>query len=207
MNENKMRPWIYVFVTLLHFILILFIVFDTQDAELTVVENARVMRLIDLNEITPPPPLREEEDIPRVEDIAEVMIETDTAPVQTVVSAGTLVAPSVNTVGNITPPEEEYLPMHMITDPPQFNINSILADLVYPQIAQRSGIEGRVILELFIDRTGTVQSVIILREDPEGRGFGEAAVKAFMGRKGTPAMANGVPVSTRYRYPLSFVLK
>jgi protein TonB len=97
--------------------------------------------------------------------------------------------------------------MHRLSRTPLFDENAIIADLVYPPIAQRSGIEGRVILELFVDRNGMVQRIDILREDPEGRGFGEAAVRAFTGRKGQPAIANGQPVSARYRYPVTFKIK
>jgi protein TonB len=64
-----------------------------------------------------------------------------------------------------------------------------------------------VILELFIDRTGRVQQVLILQETPPDRGFGEAAVKAFTGIRCAPAQANGEPVSCRYRYPVRFVLR
>jgi protein TonB len=78
---------------------------------------------------------------------------------------------------------------------------------VYPPIALRSGIEGRVILELFIDRTGQVQRITILQETPPGRGFGEAAVRAFEGQRCSPAEANGLPVSVRYRYPVSFRIR
>ena len=204
MNESKLRPWIFTFVTLLHFILILFIVFETETMDIEGDEIARVMKLIDLDEFIPPPP---EDNIPMVEAIAETIIETDTAPMQTVVAAGTLTTSTANTTASITSSDDDYLPMHLVSVPPQFDVNAIMASLVYPPIALRSGIEGRVILELFVDRTGMVQRILILREEPEDRGFGEAAVRAFTGRKGIPAMANGEPVSARYRYPLSFRIR
>jgi protein TonB len=97
--------------------------------------------------------------------------------------------------------------MHRVSTPPRFDETGIAADLVYPPIALRSGIEGRVILELFVDSTGTVREVRILQETPEGRGFGEAAIKAFMGRKGNAAIANGQAVSCRYRYPVAFRIR
>jgi len=46
-----------------------------------------------------------------------------------------------------------------------------------------------------------------LQENPQDRGFGEAAVKAFTGKRGIPAYANEEPVSARYRYPVSFKIK
>jgi protein TonB len=79
-----------------------------------------------------------------------------------------------------------------------------MQDVVYPPIALRSGIEGMVYLELFVDRDGQVRRATVLKETPEGRGFGEAAVKAFENRKGIPASANGEQVAVRFRYQLRF---
>jgi len=205
MSEKHLRPLIFIFAAILHLLIIFFLVFDMQRIVQEEPENARVMKLTDLDELPPPPPPppEPEREIPQVEAIAETMIETDIPPVQEVVAAGTLltVAPI------IVQTEDEYLPMHMVSNPPEFDANAIASDLVYPAIALRSGIEGRVILELFVDRTGVVQRITIMREEPEGRGFGEAAVRAFTGRKGKPAMANNEPVSIRYRYPVSFRIK
>ena len=247
MNEKKIRPWIYIFVTLFHFILILFIVFETDIKIIPVTENNRVIRLINLEEISPEPQLQaqapvrpqlqaqaqmqpetepptpsvlpviissepdDDDDKPEVESIAEVMIETDIPPAQTVVAPGAHMIPSVDSAANTAigaaQNEENFLTADKLSVLPEFDVNAILSDLVYPAIALRSGIEGRVILELFVDRTGTVQRVTVLREEPEGRGFGEAAVRAFTGRMGSPAIVNGEPVSARYRYPLSFRIR
>ena len=190
-----LRLTVFIVAAALHLIVLFFLAFNMQRSMQIEDENARIMKLTDIDELPPPPP---EPDIPQVEEIAETMIETDTPPIQEVVAAGTIIARDDS---------EEYLPMHQLTTTPQFDTNDIIASLIYPPIALRSGIEGRVTLELFVDRTGAVQRVIILREDPEGRGFGESAVRAFTGRKGIPATANGEPVSARYRYPVTFRLK
>jgi protein TonB len=192
MNEKLLRLIIFIITAALHLIVIFFLVFDTGTIIQEAQENAKVMKLTDLAELPPPA----DPEIPQVEEIAEVMIETDIPPVQTVVAAGTL---------NVT--FENYLQAHQVSTSPKFDEESLVASLVYPPIALRSGIEGRVILELFVDRAGVVQKITILREEPEGRGFGEAAVRVFTGRKGTPAYANGEAVSCRYRYPVVFRIK
>jgi len=207
LNEKILKPVLFIIVAALHVVIIFFLVFNVSAEAPTVPENARVMKLFDLTEAPPlpppPPPPPKTEDIPQVEAIAETMIETNTPPEQTVAAAGTLIIPGEAAAAVV----EEYLPMHLVSQPPVFDEKRLAADLVYPEIARRSGIEGRVILELFVDRYGVVQQVLILQESPPGRGFGEAAVKAFLGKKGSPAMANGQAVSTRYRYPLSFRIK
>jgi protein TonB len=191
MNEKILRPAVFAAALILHLLVLFFIVFDVNRLAQEEFENARIMKLTDIDELPPPP----DPEIPQVEEIAEVMVETDIPPIQNVVAAGSLLT------------QDNYLPMHQLSVPPKFDDNAIIQDLVYPPIALRSGIEGRVILELFVDRTGVVQRVTILREDPEGRGFGESAVRAFTGRRGNPAIANGEAVSARYRYPVVFRIK
>jgi len=190
MNEKYLRLIVFAIAAVLHLLVVFFLVFDTEKLIQEEGENARVMKLTDFDELPPPEP-----EIPQVEEIAETMIETDIPPIQNVVAAGSLTV------------QDNYLPMHQLSSAPVFDQSAIALDLIYPPIALRSGIEGRVILELFVDRTGTVQRIEIRLEEPKDRGFGESAVKAFTGRKGTPAIANGEPVSARYRYPVSFKIK
>ena len=136
-------------------------------------------------------------------EITEPKTETDILPVQTMVFEEELIIePFVAAEA-----EEIFFPLHMLSIPPQFDANAIAVDLIYPAIALRAGIEGRVILELFVDRKGMVSKVIILQEEPQGRGFGDAAVNAFTGREGSPALINNEPVSARYRYPVSFLIR
>jgi periplasmic protein TonB len=203
LNEDRVRLLIFFIVAVIHIVLIFFLSFSLKVDSQTQGENARMMKLTDLSEIEPepPPPPPEEIQMPQVESIAETMIETEVVPEQVIVAPGTITA-------SVAPSWDDYLPIHKVTDPPKFNEKELLADLVFPPIALRSGIEGRVILELFVDRNGHVQRILILREEPKDRGFGEAAVKVFTGRRGTPAYAaNGEPVSARYRYPVSFKIK
>ena len=198
---------LFIIVAAVHIILILFLSFNIAVSPEKTPEAARIMRLTDLDELVPepppppPPPPPEEVDIPVVEAIAETIIETDIEPEQIVVAPGTLTEPFG--------PEswDDYLPIHQVSVPPQFDEREILSALIYPPIAHRSGIEGRVILELFVDRNGVVQQVRILQENPPDRGFGEAAMRAFTGKRGNPAMADGVAVSARYRYPVSFRIR
>jgi protein TonB len=102
---------------------------------------------------------------------------------------------------------DAYLSINNISEPPVINEKEILSDLFYPSVALREGIEGRVILELYIDENGIIQHIICLQENPEGFGFKEAAIKAFEGKTVIPAILNGKKVKCRYRFPVSFRLK
>jgi protein TonB len=199
LNEKRLRLLVFITVAFIHIVLIFFLTFNLKIDSQAPGENARMMKLVDLSEIEPEPPPPEEIQIPMVESIAETMIETDEIPDQVVVAPGTLIIAA--------PTLDDYLPMHMVTVPPKFNEKELIAKLVYPHIALSTGIEGRVILDLFIDSHGQIQNIEIRQEKPEGRGFGEAAKNAFIGMRCVPAYANGEPVSARYRYPVSFKIK
>jgi protein TonB len=207
LNEKLLRLILFIAVAAVHLILLFFVAFNVDIVKQNVPESARVMRVTDLDEAPPapppppPPPETEQSELPMVESIAETMIETEVAPEQIVVAPGTVITPGG--AGDW----DDYLPAHKVAQPPVFDEREILASLVWPPIALRSGIEGRVILELFVDRSGVIQQIRILLEDPKDRGFGEAAVKAFTGKRGAPAFAEGIPVSTRYRYPVRFQIK
>ena len=101
-------------------------------------------------------------------------------------------------------PFAEYVPQHKISKAPAFPSKKVLSRLSYPQMAKKQGIEGVVVLELFIDSKGKVVKINVLK-DP-GYGFAEAAVAAFNGIDCVPALINGKPCAVRYRYPVRFKL-
>ncbi|MDR1363861.1 MAG: energy transducer TonB [Spirochaetaceae bacterium] len=218
-KDKLRRGGVLAVVAALHIFLLFFIVFTVEVTAGPVETIAAVMKLADIEEETPPPPPQEapppppllrpsppalvkkaapvEQEI--IETIAETVIEVDEAPVVEVA----VIIPSAAPVRYT----EEYLPQNKVSVLPQLDERDIRSRLVYPPIALRSGLEGIVYLELYIDRDGQVRRVVILKENPAGRGFGEAAIKAFEGLRGKPAQANGESVAVRYRYPVRFQIK
>jgi protein TonB len=204
-NSNRTRFIVFGGVALAHILMILFFAVRLNAVQPEREAPATVMKILDLEEEIPlPPPPEPVAELPQnaVESIAETIIETEDDPDQTVMAPGSLVSFTAIAQG-----EEEYLPMSKISVPPVFNEREILRNLVYPAIARRAGIEGIVYLELVIDSKGVVRRIRILREEPAGRGFGEAAVKAFEGVTCTPAESNGRAVGVYYRYPIRFQLR
>lgn len=216
----------FITAAVLHLLLILFFTATVKNTAALPEQPLTVMKLMDFEEEVPPPlpsppppspdPEPEPEPLPplpvndvesTLEAIAETMIETDDAPEVQAAAPGTAIASPTPVQaagsGSISG-DGEYLPMNAISVPPVFSEKEILAALVYPPISLRAGIEGRVYLELFVDRQGVVQKVAIVRETPPNRGFGEAAAEAFRGLKGKPAELNGAPAAVRYRYPVRF---
>ena len=199
-----MRVIIFAGVTVLHIALIFLVAFNIE----TVIKQpdpvAGVMKLVDLREEIPPPP-PEEPPVPQTttqEPIAENVIETEEEPPPVTAPVS---APVVQEY--VVQEEVEYLQQYMITQVPVFPENEIRRNTIHPPIAQRSNIEGTVYLALFIDSEGNIREIRILRENPSGYGFGEAAVNAFRGVRAKPAEANGVPVAVQYRYNINFTLR
>ena len=196
-NSSRIRLICFVLVTVLHVLLIMFAAFRMEIAARSEEPAAGVMKLVDIQEAPPPP--QEPPPMPQSttqEPIAQTMIEVDEEPVP---AAAPYQPPAVTE-------QIQYLRQDQVSVIPILPEDEIIRATVYPLIAQRSNIEGIVYLELFIDHYGNVRNVQILREDPPNRGFGEAAVNAFRGIRGTPAQANGVPVAVRFRVPFRFRL-
>jgi protein TonB len=197
MNFKYFRLFLFIIVAALHAVLIFTIAFSVRPSPKP--REARVMKLTDLAEEAEeekPPEIREAPAATVSEAEAETMIETEDVP---------RAESHAENAGEGA--EETYLPMHQVSVRPVFDEKLISSLLLYPPIALRSGVEGRVILDLFIDRSGFVRNIIVMREDPPDRGFGEAAVRAFTGLRCVPAQANGENVSVRCRYPVSFKIK
>jgi len=200
-NLGRVRFLTFAAVAILHVLLILLVAFNIETIIAVPEPVAGVMKLVDVEERILPPPERPVEPVTTsIETIAETMIETDEAPPPPVVYTEPAPAP---------PPSEEivYLQQHLVTSLAVLPESEILRAVVYPPIALRSGIEGTAYLELLIDRNGNIRDIIILRENPPGRGFGEAAVNALKGLKAQPAEANGAPVASRLRYNYTFKIK
>ncbi|MDR1390693.1 MAG: energy transducer TonB [Treponema sp.] len=102
---------------------------------------------------------------------------------------------------------EEYISASLVSTAPRFNDDEIRRRLLYPPVARRAGVEGRVYLELFVDRSGLVRSAVILEETPPRRGFGRAAAAALEGLRGECARIDGNAQAVRFRYPVEFSLR
>ncbi len=197
------KVFVFTLAALLHLILILTITIESEDKEKR--KDNSVFKMVDIEEFIPPKPKKEEPkktlpppkklketqiEVVNQNDIAEDVIETKKEVVE---------------VLEVTPKEIEYLAQHKISDPPGIPTGDILDKIIYPTLANKQKIEGVVYLELYIDNTGVIRNIKVLK-DP-GFGLADAAIRAFEGIKCEPALANGIPVAVRFRYPVRFKLK
>jgi protein TonB len=73
----------------------------------------------------------------------------------------------------------------------------------YPEAAARRSLSGRVLIELYIDETGTVERVAILRAEPPGV-FDASVKRAFSAARFTPGMKEGRPVPVLMTLEIEF---
>jgi periplasmic protein TonB len=185
---------------LIHGAAFAFIRFALPDKDAEKKESYDVFKLVDVDEYVPPPPVAPPSDTTIVynqPESSETVVETEKEIIETSDASYS------NAV--VEEPEIVYVPQHKISVIPEIPTKDILARIDYPPIALRQGIEGVVYLELFIDQAGAIRKISVLK-DP-GFGFADAAIAALDGIRCKPAMANGVPVATRFRYPVRFTIK
>ncbi len=83
-------------------------------------------------------------------------------------------------------------------------LESVQKMIVYPEIAKKAGIEGRVFVQFVIDEKGNVTNPIVLKGI--GGGCDEAALDAVKKAKFTPGKQRGRPVRVQYSIPIVFRL-
>ena len=107
---------------------------------------------------------------------------------------------------------DEYIPFQLVEEKPSFmggDANAfskwVHERLVYPEIAKKNGVQGRVTLQFTVDTDGTVKNVKVLRGvDPS---LDKEAVRVVsMSPKWTPGRQKGKAVSVTYIFPVIFQL-
>lgn len=204
MSERLFKPCALAAAVLIHIFIIFFISFDIKNSIKSNGDEIRIIRLVNIQEplpieITPEAkpetPRESRQEIPRRREIGDATGENPVA--RNSQAVGTL---NVLSSDNSTSAATNFtLPL--------FDDDAIRDEIVYPRVARRLGVKGRVIVKLEVDSAGVIKNVTVVSEQPEGRGFGEAAIKVFIGKKGIPAYENGKPVPFQFNYTVNFTLK
>jgi TonB family protein len=84
-------------------------------------------------------------------------------------------------------------------------LKSIQEKIIYPEIAKRAGIEGKVYVLAFIDEKGNVANAKIIKGI--GGGCEETALDAVKQTKFTPGKQRGKPVKVQVSIPIVFKLQ
>ncbi len=84
-------------------------------------------------------------------------------------------------------------------------IRAIQEKIVYPEIAKRAGVEGKVYVLAFVNEQGIVTKAQIIKGI--GAGCDEAALDAVLKTKFKPGKQRGKPVKVQVSIPIIFKLK
>ncbi|MEJ5350883.1 MAG: energy transducer TonB [Melioribacteraceae bacterium] len=84
-------------------------------------------------------------------------------------------------------------------------IEAIQQKIVYPEIAKRAGVQGRVFIKAFVNENGDVVKAEVIKGI--GAGCDEAAVQAVMQTKFKPGRQRGKPVKVQVSIPIVFKLQ
>ena len=92
----------------------------------------------------------------------------------------------------------------VVENPPVLigGISAVQTQIVYPPLALKAGIEGRVIVQFVIDKNGQVLNPAVVRGI--GGGCDEEAARAVLKAKLQPGLQRGRPVAVRYTLPITF---
>lgn len=83
-------------------------------------------------------------------------------------------------------------------------IAAIQQKIIYPEIAKRAGVQGRVYVKAFVDESGVVRKAEVIKGI--GAGCDEAAVDAVLKTKFTPGRQRGQAVKVQVSIPILFKL-
>ena len=84
-------------------------------------------------------------------------------------------------------------------------IQGIQKKIIYPEIAKRAGVEGKVYVLAFVDEQGNVTKAKIIKGI--GAGCDEAALNAVLKTKFKPGKQRGKPVRVQVSIPIVFKLQ
>ncbi|MCE1189819.1 MAG: energy transducer TonB [Ignavibacteria bacterium] len=104
-----------------------------------------------------------------------------------------------------TPNDEEYAPFADEMPSAVGGVEGIIRSMSYPEIAKRSGIEGRVFVLAYINERGGVDDVKIIKGI--GAGCDEAACAAVKKAKFTPAKSKGQAIKAKLSLAIMFKLR
>lgn len=111
-------------------------------------------------------------------------------------SAGEVSKKSETTI----PPEDTFVKVDVMPE----QVKQVRPE--YPEVAKKSGIEGDVYIQAYIDKAGKVLKAKALKCTHKDVGFEEAAVKAAYAGEFSPAKQDGQPVGVWVSYKVTFRL-
>lgn len=190
-------------------------------------ESAPVVRIMKYSELGPPPSIANEvpPQIAVSGPVAKptvgvpVPVPDEEAPVEQTIATQTemsqMAAPSIgDNIGNVTTQitqdikieEEKEEEPDINTFVPYEKAPEIIvaSKPIYPEIARRAGITGKVYVKILVDKDGKPKKAVIIKSDSEM--FNQPAIDAAMKSVFSPALQNNRPIMVWVVIPFKFQL-
>ena len=87
--------------------------------------------------------------------------------------------------------------------PPSYSKAELMANATYPAIARENGLEGRVVLMVYLSKTGKVDKIEVMKSD--NKIFNDEAIAAVKRTQFTAAVQNDLAIT--YRLPVTVEFK
>jgi len=208
-EDRRTRNWAIVGAVIFHLIFLIIQLPEIMEAQDTEKEKAKVFVIKQVQFKPPPPQQKKELPKPRakkvpipdptpdepepIRDVEEIEPDIDLPDTDVIFGVPEGPPPSEPTGpilvgGDVKPPEKLYAPQ------PQ-----------YTEIARKARIQGVVIVQAIIDKTGMVTNVKVLKGLPMG--LEQAAAEAVKKWKFNPATLNGKPVAVYYNLTINYRLQ
>lgn len=101
------------------------------------------------------------------------------------------------------PGSDVFIPFEVAPQPlPDFSPQP-----AFPEMAKLAGVQGKVVIQIYVDKKGEVKKWKIASEKPADLGFGEEVIKIIPKWKFTPAIQQGNPVGVWIAIPFNFQYK
>ncbi len=102
---------------------------------------------------------------------------------------------------DVIPASDVFTPFEV---PPQPIVNP---SPDFPEIARNAGVEGMVVMKIYVDTKGNVRKWEVMKAQPAGLGFEEEVIKVIQKWKFTPAIQQNKPVGAWIAVPFNFEFK
>jgi protein TonB len=100
--------------------------------------------------------------------------------------------------------EDPYLPYAQVMPSPIGGMEAIYKHIVYPDLAKKAGVSGKVYVLVYINENGGVDQVKVVRGI--GAGCDEAAVDGVKSTKFSPGKNNGAAIKVKLSLAIVFKL-
>ncbi len=189
-------------------------------------DNAPMVRVLTYSQLGPPPSITHQQALPKVAlstpmakpnvGVPVPVPDAEVSPEQTIATqqqlskiAGPVTQGTGNdsvgvSMGNFKVPEDNGPPPDFVPVEKEPQIIKQVKPK-YPELAQRAGIEGRVIVKIWVDKDGKPHKAVVLKSDAQI--FNQAAINAAMQYRFTPAIMNHGPVAVWVVIPFTFRLQ